>query len=269
MATSIPSPQAFATDGLLVLADDPGNNPAFEFVGDTAARTSIGICNWGYDIHFNAHYSRDEIYAPIAEHFRLRLCPDERVSELIQRAAPVPRVEYAGHAELPIYERKTSFAHGLNLNQPSPQPTDPWPWLPAGEGTEWCKEHGRSDEFSLKIAKQTEGPSEWTMNREGDGAWAQRWNQATGFRISAYIKTQNVSARGSCLAVRWSLYNTPERFPYICSEKLVGDHDWTRVCVEIHGPPPSDVSSICIILRQDGSGTSFFDDLEVELLQGE
>ena len=42
MATGIPSPQALKRDGLFVLADDPGNNPAFEFVGDTAARTSLG-----------------------------------------------------------------------------------------------------------------------------------------------------------------------------------------------------------------------------------
>jgi len=269
MATSIASPQAFAPDGLLVLADDPGNNPAFQFVGATAARTAIGVCNWGYDIHFNAGYSRDELYAPIREQFRLVLCPDTQVADLQKRAAPVPTINYNGHTELPLYERKTSFAQGLVLNQASSLPTDPWPWLPAGPGTEWCKEHGRSDAFSLKIAKESDGPSEWYMNREGDGAWVQRWTQATGFRISAYIETRGVDGRGTCIAVRWALYNTPERFPYICSQKLIGDNDWTRVSVEIHGPPPPDVSTICIILRQDGCGTSFFDDLEVELLQGE
>jgi hypothetical protein len=66
--------------------------------------------------------------------------------------------------------------------------------------------------------------------------------------------------------VRWIVYNQTERHPYITSQKLIGTHDWTRVQVEITGPPPPDTSSICIILRQDGSGTTLFDDLEVEQL---
>ena len=62
------------------------------------------------------------------------------------------------------------------------------------------------------------------------------------------------------------MYNYPERYPYICSQKLVGTNDWTRVEVEIHGPPPPEISAIAIILRQDGPGTTYFDDLEVEVL---
>jgi len=49
----------------------------------------------------------------------------------------------------------------------------------------------------------------------------------------------------------------------------VGSHDWTRIEAEIHGPPPPDVSGIAIVLRQDGSGTTWFDDLQVEPLQGD
>jgi hypothetical protein len=36
--------------------------------------------------------------------------------------------------------------------------------------------------------------------------------------------------------------------------------------VQIQGPPPPDISSIHIVLRQDGSGTTWFDDLDVEVL---
>ena len=266
MATGIPSPQSFKRDGLFLLGFDPGNNPAFEFVGDTADRTSASVCNWGYDIHLLARYAPEELYTPLCPHFRIRLCPNERVEEMMASAEPVPQIEYNGFTELPLYERSTSFAHGLNLRQPTPDPTDPWPWLPEGEGAEWCKDKGRSDEFSLKISKDTPGSTEWAMNREGDGAWTQKWTPSIGFRITAYIKTENVDGRGSFLAVRWAVFNYPERFPYICSQKLIATHDWTRVEVEIHGPPPLDISAISIILRQDGSGTTWFDDLEVEIL---
>ena len=45
LATGIPAPQAFARDGMLVLGVDPGNCPAFQFVGETADRTAISVCS--------------------------------------------------------------------------------------------------------------------------------------------------------------------------------------------------------------------------------
>jgi len=266
MATGIPSPRSMKRDGLFLPAFDSGNNPAFEFVGETADRTSISVCNWGYDVHFKGHYSRDELREPLCPHFRIRLCPDEQAQQLLADALPVPRVVYNGFEELPLYERSTSFARGLRLNEPTTGDTDPWPWLPEGEGAGWCRDEGRSDTFSLKISKDTPGPSEWIMDREGDGAWTQPWTPGIAFRISGYIKTENVVGNGACLAVRWGVYNYPQRYPYVCSESLTGSNDWTKVSVEIHGPPPPDASAIFLIFRQDGSGTSWLDDLEVELL---
>jgi hypothetical protein len=263
LATGIPAPQAFKPDGLFILGYDQGNNPAFEFVGETAARTAVAVCNWGYDIHINMRYSRDELYAPLCPHMRIRLCPDEQVRQLMARAAPVPDVQLNGHSELPLYERRTSFEKGMKLNEPSPGTTDPWVWEPQGQGLEWCKDSGRSDSYSLKISKDTPVPASWSITREGDGAWSQKWTLTQGYRISAYIKTEEVQGRGAFLAVRWAVYNQPEYYPLICSQKLVGSHDWTRVEVEIQGPPPDYISSIAIILRQDGAGTTWFDDLEV------
>ncbi|OGG51140.1 MAG: hypothetical protein A3F84_14445 [Candidatus Handelsmanbacteria bacterium RIFCSPLOWO2_12_FULL_64_10] len=226
-----------------------------------------GVCNWGYDIHFGGHYARDELYGPICERFRILLCPDGKAKEMLEVARPVPEVEYKGFRELPVYERETSFEKGLRLNEPSRGDTDPWPWHPDGEGLSWDRAFGRSDNFSLKVQKETPGPSEWFYDREGDGAWTEPWRPTVGFRVTGYIRTGNVKGRGSCIAVRWGVYNYPERYPYICSEKLSGTNDWTRVSVEIQGRHPPDCSGIHIILRQDGSGTTWFDDLRVERLQ--
>ena len=266
MATGIPSPKSFAPDGLFVLAADPGNNPAFEFCGDTAARTGISVCNWGYDIHISARYARPELYSPICERFRIRRCPDDKVRDLMARAVAVPPVEYAGFRQLPLYERHTSFDKGLRLDQPTAGDTDPWPWLPAGEGLVWCHDEGRSDRHSLKISKQSAHPAEWSMNREGVGGWTQHWRDGTRFRVTAWARTEGVNGRGACLALRWAVYNYPERFPYRCSQRLVGTHGWTRLEAEIRGPAPPDVSAISIVLRQDGSGTTWFDDVDVEVL---
>ena len=92
------------------------------------------------------------------------------------------------------------------LNEPTPDDTDPWPWLPEGEGCEWSRTEGHSDSFSLKIEKQTDGPSEWVMDRESEGAWTERWTAGTGFRVTCYVKTEGVEGRGSCLAIRWGLW---------------------------------------------------------------
>lgn len=267
MATGIPRPEAFRRDGMLVMAYDPGNNPAFQFVGETADRTSFGVCNWGYDIHFMGHYTRDALYGPICERFRALLCPDEKAQALLASAGPVPEVTHRGFTELPIYERETSFEKGLRLNEPTGGDTDPWPWHPDGEGLSWDRTVGRSDSYSLKIQKETPGPSEWFYDREGDGAWTEPWRPTVGFRITGYLRTENVAGRGSCLAVRWGVFNYPERYPYLCSQKLAGTNDWTRVSVEIGGHHPPDCSGINIILRQDGSGTTWFDDLKVERLR--
>ncbi|MBI2194438.1 MAG: hypothetical protein HYU36_20865 [Planctomycetes bacterium] len=266
MATGIPKPKAFRRGGLFLPAFDPGNHPAFELVGETADRTSFGVCNWGYDIHLMAHYDREELGRTLCPHFRIRSCPDEQARALLERAEHVPPVTFNGFDELPAYERKTSFAAGMRLDEPSPGATDPWPWLPQGEGAQWCRDFGRSDRCSLKISKQSPGPAEWVMDREGDGAWTQRWTPGIGFRVSGYIRTEGVEGRGVCLAVRWGVYNYPERYPYVCSRRLCGTKDWTRVSVEIHGPPPPDVSAIYLIFRQDGRGTSWLDDLEVEVV---
>lgn len=265
LATGIPAPKAFRDGGMLVLADSPGNNPAFEFVGATAARTGIGVCNWGYDVHFAASYERDELYAPICETFRVRRCPDERVADLLQRAAPVPPVEYAGHRELPRYERQSSFARGLRLDEPAGDP-DPWPWLPTGEGTSWCRDAGRSDDNSLAIQREDAGVSEWSMDREGEGAWTQRWRTTTGFRVQVWVRTQDVRGRGASLGLRWIIYNHPERHPLQCSAAVRGDNDWTCLQAEIHGPVPEAVSAMQIVLRLDGAGAVWFDDIDVQIL---
>ncbi len=268
MATGIPSPRQFAPDGRLVLADEPGANPAIQFVGQTAARTAIGVCNWGYDVHLSAGFHRDELYRPLALHFRFSLCPDADVARLAAAAAPVPPVVYNGHDTLPRYERHSSFATAMPLAWPSDGDTDAWPWLPAGDGAAWVDEGGRSDGFALRICRTRDGASEWRMEREGDGAWTARWTAAIGFRVSVWARTAEVTGRGACLALQWTVYNRPEPYALHCSRRLTGSRDWTRLVVEIHGPPPPDASAVTLVLRQDGAGTTWFDDLDVEVLQG-
>ena len=267
LATGITRPEQFAADSYFVLADatDTVPSPAFQFVGASAARTRVGVCNWGYDIHLAGQYSRDELYSDISERFRVRLCPPPVVQKMRQTAPRPPAVEFGGFDELPAYERLSSFSRGQKLNESAGDP-GPWPWLPQGEGADWCHDTGRSDDHSLKIERERSGVSLWSMDREGEGAFTQRWRQSTGLRVSVWVKTRDLVGRGACLGLRWIIFNVPERHPIRVTDYVRGDADWTQLRLEITGPPPPEASAVEISLRQDGLGSSWFDDIEVEVL---
>ena len=90
LATGIPHPEGFQRDGMLVLAHDPRNCPAIQFLGQTAERCRLSVCDWGYDLHLGIRYRRSELYQPQlpAACFRLCLCPDERVLQMLAQAQP-------------------------------------------------------------------------------------------------------------------------------------------------------------------------------------
>jgi hypothetical protein len=196
---------------------------------------------------------------------------------MLSVAKPIPPVLYNGFDELPLFARSSSFESGLQLSQPTRGNTDPWPWLPstmAGAGCEWCRDEGRHDSNSLKIDKTSSDAAEWLYQWEGDGGFTETWSKGKRFRVSVWVKTKDVVGRGASLAVRWGVYNHAERFPYLSSQRVVGTvGEWTKLEIEIEGPPPEPSAhtpgsgtQIQIILRQDGSGTTWFDDILVEVL---
>ena len=267
LATGLPRPEGFAADSYFALADadDDVPSPAFQFVGASAPRTRVGVCNWGYDIHLASRYDRDDLYKDICERFRVRLCPTSVVQSMRAQAPAPPAVLYGDFDELPAYARQSSFAIGQRLNEAIGEP-GPWPWLPSGGGADWCHDVGKADTHSLKIERQTPGVSLWSMNREGEGAFTQRWRQTTGVRVQIWVRTQALVGRGACLSLRWIIFNVPERYPVQVSQYVTGDTDWTRLTLQMDGPPPADASAVEISLRHDGVGCSWFDDIDVEVL---
>ena len=85
-------------------------------------------------------------------------------------------------------------------------------------------------------------------------------------RVSVWVKTRDLVGRGACLGLRWIIFNVPERYPIRVTDYVRGDADWTQLRLEITGPPPPEASAVEISLRQDGVGSSWFDDIEVEVL---
>lgn len=253
---------------MLVPVFEQGNNPAIQLVDESSNGDVISVCYWGYDVHLSTHVLGDELSRPISRRFRVFLCPDKQAEKMLEIADPVPTLEMQGMTELPLYERETSFEKACPLNQPTPGPTDPWSWLPSGEGLTYEKDFGRSDNYSLKIQNDTPELAMWYTDREGEGSFTEPWPEHIGFRVTGYIKTDSIIGRGSCLAIRWERYNQSQIYPYAYSTQLKDTNDWTKVSVELSGKHPHDCSAICIALMQDGPGTTWFDDLKVEVFSG-
>jgi hypothetical protein len=256
---------ALARDGMFVLAHEPDGNPAIQFVGDTADKSGISICWWGYDIHCGRTVAPEEMDRPVSVRFRITDCPPEKAERMV-REGKVPPMKPGGWTlgkEYPVYERTSSFTKGLALDGVYGGETDPFPWTASGDGASWDRTLGRTDSASLKISRTGPGLTRWqTFQGDGEGYFAEPWSWFRGYRVSCWVKTEAVSGRGSTLALQYHLPNLPQEFPVVNAKKLTGTNGWTRLELEV-GPPPENAGALMIMLQQDGAGNTWFDDLEV------
>ncbi|MDP2984032.1 MAG: hypothetical protein Q8O92_11975 [Candidatus Latescibacter sp.] len=256
-------------DGMFVTAYEPDGNPAIQFVGDTAEKSGISICWWGYDIHLGRTITTAEMDKPILAHFRVMNCPNDKAQAMVKEGklpAWTPGEWKLGN-EYPVYERVSGFARGLALDGVAEGRVDPFPWINIGNGTSWDKTSGRRDSFSLKIDKKDSGLSRWqTYQGDGEGYFAEPFSLSKGFRVSCYVKTEGVSGAGSTMAVQYHVPNFTQEYPVITAKKLTGSNGWTKLDMEV-GPAPELAGCLMIMLQQDGAGTTWFDDLEVTTIK--
>lgn len=252
-------------DGMFVLAHEPDGNPAIQFMGETADKSGISICWWGYDIHCGRSITPDEMDKPVLASFRITACPSDKAARMVKDGA-VPTMNAGGWTlgnEYPVYERKSGFSKGLALDGVPAGPVDPFPWTIAGDGASWDKAGGRTDPSCLKISKTKPGLTRWqTFQGDGEGYFAEPWSWLTGYKVSCWVKTDSVAGCGSTIAIQYHIPNTSQQFPVANARRLAGTNGWTKLEVEV-GPPPQDTGALMIMLQQDGSGTTWFDDLEV------
>ena len=256
-------------DGLFTAVHEPDGNPAFQFVGDTADKSSIGICWWGYDLHFNRTVTPDETDNTILAHFRIFQCPESKVKSLENQAVmqALKPDEWGGKKEYPVYERNSGFDNGIALNGVYEGDVDPFPWKIVGDGAVWDKTSGRTDSSCLKISRTEAGVTTWeTFQGDGEGYFAEPWTPCKGYRVSCYVKTDSVTGGSSTLAVQYHIPNRTQIHPIYTARKLSGTNGWTKLELEVGSPPP-ETGCLMIKFLQDGPGTTWFDDLEVELLQ--
>lgn len=267
-----PSSQKFGTlkkDGVFTAVYEPDGNPAIQLLDDTASKTHISICHWGYDIHLEYTAAPGEIYKPITTHFRFFKCPDEK-ARVMDKTAETPSIrstEFEGLKEMPMYERVSSFEKAVSIEKPHEGELDAWFWVPQDEkGAVWDRSFGRTGTSSLKLEKSTPGIATWYSMCEGQGYFTEPWTACKGYEISCWAKIKDVDGPGASIGVSYHVPNIPPKWPLTRSERISGTKDWTRLIVRM-GLPPKDTSGMSIHLQQAGKGTTWFDDLEVKILK--
>ncbi|MCE5248833.1 hypothetical protein LLG96_01295 [bacterium] len=256
-------------EGIFAAVYEPDGNPAIQMLDDTADRSSISICPWGYDVHMNCSLAPQELYKPINLHFRFVPCPYDR-ARLLDRSAviqPVKPTEFNGLKEVPMYEPVSSFEKAVSVEKPHEGDIDPWFWVPQDEkGAEWDKTSGHTGSCSLKIEKSTPGISTWYSMCEGQGYFSEPWTPCKGYEITCWVRTKDVAGPGASIGVCCHVPNITPEWPIARSERITGTKDWTKLTLRI-GPPPKDTSIMSLYLQQVGKGTTWFDDLEVKMLR--
>jgi len=254
-------------DGYFAAVYEPTGNPTFQFLGETALKTVLSVCPWGYDVHFGLHLKPEELSKPVETRFRILQLPSETAKRMEQDARlPALKPEELPFLKVPAYERQSSFNKHCDVNKPY-EGIDPWPWTPlSGRGHCWDETEGRSDSFSLRISKEDDGLAQWGMQHEGAGGWMEPWTPRRAVHITCFVKTRDLEGAGSSIAARYNIPNEPDVYPIVSSPKIKGTKDWTRLSLSLD-PAPQDAYFIHLFLRQEGRGTTWFDDLEVEYVR--
>ena len=159
-------------DGIFSAVYEPDGNPAFQFMGETAGKIKIGICPWGYDVHFGYKVESAELYNPMTAHFRIFQLPKDKAMAMNKNAviSPLKPTDFNGVSEFPMYEPLSSFEKGVAIVTPHQGEIDPWFWVPQDEkGAVWDRTFGRTGNSSLKIEKDTPGIATWYSPVRGSG----------------------------------------------------------------------------------------------------
>lgn len=271
--------------GLIVAVFEPEfGNPAIELLDDTAERTQIDMCHWGYDLNFKlkldsktGHTSRVKQGTQYRANFQVFQYPANKAKDLAEKAIPRPSsIEYETRWHLPKLSYLSTFSDLMGIYDCVDGDIDPWQWYPwhkdwtmgnwdskSKTGLVLERSFGRTDNYCLKIKADWKRDISWNAFSFGPSFGLMGgWPKGKVYRISGYIKTKNVIfGRGSAIVAQ---YWGPKPGPRFDSMRLKGTNDWTKVSITL-APPLPHYYRLDIQLRQDAAwGTTWFDDVEIE-----
>lgn len=250
-------------------------NPAVEILSNE--EVSAGLCVYMWDAHFGyrvAHGGEDlmlEGPRQFSATWKLFEIGREEGGAIVRQA------KESGVGELdnvPIYvEGVNRFSHvpreWLRTRH------DLWPWSPVSvQGDVRLRiDHtvGYDDHDSLSIEGKSGSQGEWIATTVGPAFGGRAFHSGKRHRLSAYVRTADLDGNAGVF-LRLHRKDAPGLFDVTTYERfestapLTGTNEWTRLEVVTPAISP-EPDRVHLILKQRGSGKSWFDNVLYEELE--
>jgi hypothetical protein len=248
-------------------------NPCLTILSEITV--TAGLCAYMWDAHFAYKICTEgkEVLLPAGSHFEagyeLTSLDKTEAESIVDKAVDRPAPDIA---TIPLY------VPGVNHFTQTLQSAGAdwryvWPWEAEGDSVStplFDLEFGFDDTSCLRIDSNGEGKSCWKVTTLGPAFGGRPFVDGTQYRLSAIVKTSKLDGK-TTIAVRLHRENKGSVFDiqsyemFTSSQALQGDTDWKllKVITPPISPPPD---RIHLLLIQEGSGTTWFDDVFFEAL---
>lgn len=244
-------------------------NPVVEIISNN--EVCAGLCAYMWDAHFGYRICDDVQNKLLTGNrnfsaaFLLYAIDRQAAATLAASAREIVAPEIK---QIPIYvPGVNTFAHTL-LDFPDQQ-TDLWPWTYESDGAENLaefaldRERGVDDSCSLRIRNSGPVNSQWLATTLGPAFGQPAFREGACLRLTAYVRTEDVKNQTG-IAIRLhrpghgDLFKVSEYEVFPSQQTLRGTCEWQRLQV-ITPPLAPAPDRVHLLLRQSGTGTSWFD----------
>ena len=258
-------------DRFLWLQED--ENPCLAIL--TENTVTAGLCAYMWDAHFAYRICREgkDILLPAGSHFEagyeLTSLDGKEAKPIVDRAVDRPAPELAS---IPLYVSGVNrFTRTLQNIKSDCRYI--WPWEAERDSAStpvFENNFGFDDSSCLRIDSSGAGRSCWKVTTLGPAFGGDPFVGGTKYKLSALVKTSNLGGK-AMIAVRLHRENHGSVFDiqgyetFTSAQVLQGDSDWSmlKVVTPPLSPPPD---RLHLLLIQEGSGTTWFDNVLFEAL---
>ena len=256
-------------DKFLWLGED--ENPCLTVLAEE--HVTAGLCAYMWDAHFAFKICHEgtEVRLPAGSHFEaayeLTSIDREEATQIAQQAVPRPAPDLS---LIPL--------HGTGVDRfDRTLDTDNdcrfiWPW--EAEGSEQAvlaldRSTGFDDASSLRIDSRN-GSSCWKLTTLGPAYGEKPFVAGSRYQLTAQVKTSRLKGKAQ-IAVRLhredrgSVFDLHNYETFTSAQMVDGDTDWKMLKIVTPSISPAP-DRIHLLLMQEGSGTSWFDNVSFEEL---
>ncbi|MEA3366942.1 MAG: hypothetical protein U9R68_02365 [Planctomycetota bacterium] len=228
-------------------------NPFVEMT-ETSGPVFFATCSQWYDQHIvmkAPQAKEDDGLYHLRAKYRLLSLPAPVARELeavaVYSGPATGESRFAGFLQNKVNDFEAFVPHGKVYNGPI------WQHINATEGP--------AHSGTKSIAVGGLGPGKVKSASPIGGGPAIYGESSKRYRLAAWVKTQGLEDGGAWLQVDDVFFNWEDVQATRRTDKLAGDRDWTRL--EVDFTPSSNDPFLLIKLCVEGTGTAWFDDLEL------